>query len=112
MYNLHNSNSMVLVTYTPFKITVLIFQGALYFGVERLLLKCKVWFSEVSSSKDSGSSQIQLDDLIHIWRFGLECGEDLCDVYTVRDDEICKIMLVMVQFLKLTFTVSTLIDRF
>lgn len=91
---------------------MLIFQGALYFGVERLLLKCRVWFSEVSSSEDSGSPQIQLDDLIHIWRFGLECGEDLSDVYTVSDDEICKIMLVMVQFLKLTFTVTTLIDRF
>lgn len=74
---------MVLITYTPFKILVLIFQGALYFGVERLLLKCKVWFSQVSSSKDSRSPQIQLDDLIHIWRFGLECGEDLSDVYII-----------------------------
>ncbi|XP_062166562.1 BTB/POZ domain-containing protein FBL11 isoform X4 [Alnus glutinosa] len=66
-----------------------LFEGALYFGVERLLLKCKVWFSEVSSSKDSGSSQIQLDDLIHIWRFGLECANDflpeLCASYLARN---------------------------
>ncbi|XP_059463633.1 BTB/POZ domain-containing protein FBL11 isoform X2 [Corylus avellana] len=66
-----------------------LFEGALYFGVERLLLKCRVWFSEVSSSEDSGSPQIQLDDLIHIWRFGLECANDflpeLCASYLARN---------------------------
>lgn len=54
---------------------MLIVQGALYFGVETLLLNCITWFSEVSSSNGFGSLQIQLDDLIYIWKFGLERGE-------------------------------------
>lgn len=60
---------------------MLIMQGALYFGVETLLLNCITWFSEVSSSNGFGSLQIQLDDLIYIWKFGLERGELLSDIY-------------------------------
>lgn len=49
------------------------FQGSLYFGVEKLLSKCKTWFFEATSLK--GLLQIELDDLIHIWNFGLEHGK-------------------------------------
>ena len=52
------------------------YQGALFFGVDALLLKCKIWLSELDSSKGPLSLQIQLDDLIHIWNFGEENGED------------------------------------
>lgn len=50
------------------------FQGALYFGVEMLLMRCKTWFSEVVSTEVP--PQVQLDDLISIWSFGLEHGEN------------------------------------
>ena len=40
-------------------------------------MQLKSWFSEVSLSNDPGLFQIQLDDLIHIWNFGLEHGKDL-----------------------------------
>ncbi len=89
-------NLMDLIIYSHFKTLVLIFQGALYFGVEMLLLKCKTWFSELSSSKGSASLQLQLDDLIHIWKFGLECGEDLSGFYTVKKDKTCKIIPLIV----------------
>ncbi|KAF3956764.1 hypothetical protein CMV_018147 [Castanea mollissima] len=77
----------------PFHITpnnfIPLFEGALYFGVEMLLLKCKTWFSEVSSSEGSASLQLQLDDLIHIWKFGLECANDflpkLCASFLARN---------------------------
>ncbi|KAG8648659.1 hypothetical protein MANES_08G022900v8 [Manihot esculenta] len=49
-----------------------LFEAALYFGVESLLLTCKTWFSEASSTKGPGLLEIQVDDLIHIWNFGLE----------------------------------------
>ncbi|XP_018839772.1 BTB/POZ domain-containing protein FBL11 isoform X2 [Juglans regia] len=66
-----------------------LFEGALYFGVETLISKCKTWFSEVSSPKGSGSLQIELDDLIHIWIFGLEFANEflpeLCAGYLARN---------------------------
>ncbi|KAI4348997.1 hypothetical protein L6164_009656 [Bauhinia variegata] len=46
---------------------LLLYEGALYFGVERLLMECKTWLSEVSSSKGVQSTQIKMDDLIQIW---------------------------------------------
>lgn len=49
-------------------------QGALYFGVEMLLVRCKTWFSEVVSAEVQ--PQIQLDDLTSIWSFGVEHGEN------------------------------------
>ncbi|XVF55671.1 hypothetical protein PTKIN_Ptkin06aG0055700 [Pterospermum kingtungense] len=64
-----------------------LFQAALYFGVEMLLMQLKSWFSEVSLSKDPGL--IQLDDLIHIWNFGLEHAngfvQELCTSYLARN---------------------------
>ncbi|XVE61524.1 hypothetical protein DITRI_Ditri06bG0047200 [Diplodiscus trichospermus] len=66
-----------------------LFQAALYFGVEALLMQLKSWFSEVSLSKDPGRFQIQLDDLIHIWDFGLEHAnglvQELCASYLARN---------------------------
>ncbi|XP_044465287.1 BTB/POZ domain-containing protein FBL11 isoform X2 [Mangifera indica] len=66
-----------------------LFEGALYFGVEMLLDKCRAWFSEVSLSKNSGPPQIQCDDLIHMWNFGLENANDfvpeLCARYLARN---------------------------
>lgn len=49
-------------------------QGALYFGVETLLLKCETWLSELLSPKRFQSTQIQMEDLIQIWEFGSDCG--------------------------------------
>lgn len=66
-----------------------LYEGALFFGVDTLLLKCKLWFSELISSKGPLSLQIQLDDLIHIWDFGLEHANDfipeLCTMYLARN---------------------------
>ncbi|XP_031253522.1 BTB/POZ domain-containing protein FBL11 isoform X3 [Pistacia vera] len=66
-----------------------LFEGALYFGVEMLLEKCRAWFSEVFLSKNSGPPQIQCDDLIHMWNFGLENANDfvpeLCARYLARN---------------------------
>ncbi|XP_048225794.1 BTB/POZ domain-containing protein FBL11 isoform X5 [Ricinus communis] len=66
-----------------------LFEAALYFGAELLLLKCKTWFSEVTSSKRSGLLKVQLEDLIHIWNFGLEHANDfvpeLCASYLARN---------------------------
>ncbi|XP_057951547.1 BTB/POZ domain-containing protein FBL11 isoform X4 [Malania oleifera] len=68
---------------------LLLFEGALFFGVEKLLSKCKAWFREITSTKGLCSLQIQLDDLIHIWKFGLEHANDfipeLCTGYLARN---------------------------
>jgi hypothetical protein len=52
-------------------------QGALYFGVETLLLKCETWLSEVFSPNGFQLTQIQMEDLIQIWKFGLDHGTSL-----------------------------------
>ena len=54
-------------------------QAALYFGVEMLLTRCKSWFSMVASSE--APPQIQLDELIYIWIFGLEHGGKLSEFW-------------------------------
>ncbi|KAL7195808.1 hypothetical protein ACSBR1_035945 [Camellia fascicularis] len=68
---------------------LLLFEGALFFGVELLLLKCKAWLIDVTSLKDLCSLQIQLDDLINIWKFGIEHANDfipeLCTSYLARN---------------------------
>lgn len=45
--------------------------------MEKLLLLCQSWFSEVSSSGDPELLGMQLDDFISIWNFGTEHGKDL-----------------------------------
>lgn len=62
-------------------------QGALYFGVETLLLKCETWFSEVFSPKGFQLTQIQIEDLIQIWKFGLDRGKSLLFyIFIVKND--------------------------
>ncbi|KAJ8446742.1 hypothetical protein Cgig2_002697 [Carnegiea gigantea] len=48
-----------------------LYHTALYFGLERLMLECKSWFSDISERVVS-SSQLQFDDLIYIWDYGYE----------------------------------------
>ncbi|XP_052480165.1 BTB/POZ domain-containing protein FBL11 isoform X2 [Gossypium raimondii] len=66
-----------------------LFQAALYFGVEMLLMQLKSWLSEASLSKDPGLFQIQLEDLIDIWDFGLELDngfvQEICASYLARN---------------------------
>ncbi|KAL6998096.1 hypothetical protein U1Q18_008223 [Sarracenia purpurea var. burkii] len=68
---------------------LILLEGALFFGVEMLLLKCKAWLIDVTSLKGQCSLQIELDDLIHIWRFGIEHVNDfipeLCTGYLARN---------------------------
>ncbi|CAL5194201.1 unnamed protein product [Lathyrus oleraceus] len=66
-----------------------LYEGALYFGVETLLLKCETWFSEVFSPKGFRLMQIQMEDLIQIWKFSLDHASDfilhLCISYLARN---------------------------
>ncbi|XP_028782342.1 BTB/POZ domain-containing protein FBL11 isoform X2 [Neltuma alba] len=66
-----------------------LYEGALYFGVDSLLSKCKIWLSDVSSSKGSQPVQMQMEDIILIWKFGLEHESDfmmeLCTSYLARN---------------------------
>ncbi|XP_058209577.1 BTB/POZ domain-containing protein FBL11 isoform X2 [Rhododendron vialii] len=65
-----------------------LFEAALFFGVEMLLLKCKAWLIDLSSQEGICSLQ-QLDNLIHIWRFGVQHANDfipeLCTSYLARN---------------------------
>lgn len=51
----------------------MVLQGALYFGMETILSKCKTWLINAISA--NGVTLLQLDDLVSIWRFGSELGE-------------------------------------
>ncbi|CAI8614818.1 unnamed protein product [Vicia faba] len=66
-----------------------LYEGALYFGVETLLLKCETWFSEVFSPKGFQLMEIQMEDLIQIWKFSLDHASDfilhLCIGYLARN---------------------------
>ncbi|KAK8473609.1 hypothetical protein PHAVU_001G188000 [Phaseolus vulgaris] len=66
-----------------------LYEGALYFGVESLLLKCEVWLSEVLSPEGFQSTQIKMEDLIQIWKFGSDRASDyvlhLCMGYLARN---------------------------
>ncbi|XP_027927088.1 BTB/POZ domain-containing protein FBL11 isoform X1 [Vigna unguiculata] len=66
-----------------------LYEGALYFGVESLLLKCEMWLSEVFSPEGFQSTQIQMEDLIQIWNFGSDRARDyivhLCMGYLARN---------------------------
>ncbi|KAL0333453.1 UNVERIFIED_CONTAM: BTB/POZ domain-containing protein FBL11 [Sesamum angustifolium] len=60
-------------------------EAALFFGVETLLLKCRVWLEEFTSQ----SQVLCLDSLIDIWKYGLERANDsilqLCISYLARN---------------------------
>lgn len=66
-----------------------LFEGALFFGVEMLLLKCKEWLIEETTAKGPCLMPIQLADLIHIWKFGVEHAIDFipqhCTGYLARN---------------------------
>ncbi|KAL0775090.1 hypothetical protein Bca101_040242 [Brassica carinata] len=66
-----------------------LFDAALYFGVERLLSKCKRWLSLLASSNDSASPILELPDLVQMWSFGLERAvefvPDLCAAYLAKN---------------------------
>lgn len=58
-----------------------LFEGALFFGVEVLLSKCKAWLIEETTAKGLCLMQIQVDDLIRIWKFGVEHAIDFIPQY-------------------------------
>ncbi|KAI8560126.1 hypothetical protein RHMOL_Rhmol04G0231700 [Rhododendron molle] len=66
----------------------ILLKAALFFGVEMLLLKCKAWIIDLLSREGICSLQ-QLDNLIHIWRFGVQHANDfipeLCTSYLARN---------------------------
>ncbi|KAJ0259689.1 BTB/POZ domain-containing protein FBL11 [Hirschfeldia incana] len=66
-----------------------LFDAALYFGVERLLSKCKTWFSMFASSNDPASPILELSDLVQMWSFCLERDvdfvPDLCSAYLAKN---------------------------
>ncbi|KAL3532065.1 hypothetical protein ACH5RR_005586 [Cinchona calisaya] len=68
---------------------ILLYEAALFFGVEMLLSHCWLWLDEVTSSKGSLPPQLRLDVLIHIWKYGLEHANDLipqlCTSYLARN---------------------------
>nr|XP_010940313.1 BTB/POZ domain-containing protein FBL11 [Elaeis guineensis] len=64
-------------------------EGALFFGVERLLLECETWFCKITSERGLSSRQISLGTIIEIWNFSLENGigfvAELCKGYLARN---------------------------
>ncbi|XP_031129352.1 BTB/POZ domain-containing protein FBL11 isoform X1 [Ipomoea triloba] len=60
-------------------------EAALFFGVDYLLSECQCWLKSVTSYKGILLPQIQLADLISIWKYGLENAIDfvpqLCIFY-------------------------------
>lgn len=57
--------------------TLICTQAALFFGVDKLLVKCRDWLAEVTSYTRSQSPQLFLDDLIGIWNYVFEHGKYL-----------------------------------
>ena len=57
-----------------FNITTDSLQGALFFGVEGLVLECEAWLSKITTS-DSHFKQISLVNVAEIWSFCIEHGE-------------------------------------
>ncbi|CAI9762133.1 unnamed protein product [Fraxinus pennsylvanica] len=52
------------------------YEAALFFGVESLLLKCHVWLNKVTSLEGVQSPEFCLYDLVHIWNYGFEHSND------------------------------------
>lgn len=65
-----------------------LFEAALFFGVELLLMKCKTWLHEMASSMPP-LQLMQLDNLIQIWKFSVEHAynliPELCTGYLARN---------------------------
>ncbi|XP_043699293.1 BTB/POZ domain-containing protein FBL11-like [Telopea speciosissima] len=68
---------------------VRLLEGALFFGVESLLLECKTWFSKTTSTRGPQSLQITLDAIVEIWNFGLENAvgftAEICTDYLAKN---------------------------
>ncbi|KAK7284889.1 hypothetical protein RJT34_19643 [Clitoria ternatea] len=66
-----------------------LYECALYFRVETLLLKCETWLTEVFSRERFQSTRVQMEDLIQIWKFGWECENKFitqsCTGYLARN---------------------------
>lgn len=67
------------------KYTLTCSQAALFFGVEKLLVKCGTWLAEVTSFSGLQSPQLFLDDLIRIWKYGYDHGKVFSLVLKVHD---------------------------
>lgn len=55
---------------------ILLYEAALFFGVESLLSQCQLWLSEVTSSKDPLTPRLHVDALSHVWKYGVEHDEN------------------------------------
>ncbi|XP_073007356.1 BTB/POZ domain-containing protein FBL11 isoform X2 [Typha latifolia] len=68
---------------------LLLLEGALFFGVEGLLLVCESWFIKISSERNLSCQQLSLDTIIEFWNFALEQGvafvQELCKDYLARN---------------------------
>ncbi|KAL5728812.1 hypothetical protein ACHQM5_001852 [Ranunculus cassubicifolius] len=68
---------------------ITLMEGALFFGVEDLLLECMKWFSEATSTRDLYKLRVPLASIIEIWSFGLEHGigsiQEQCTGYLARN---------------------------
>ncbi|KAL8505061.1 hypothetical protein ACS0TY_016319 [Phlomoides rotata] len=66
-----------------------LYEAALFFGVDKILVKCKLWLAEVTSFKGLQSPQLCLYGLTHIWKYGLEHANDFilqhCTSYLARN---------------------------
>ncbi|KAI3790859.1 hypothetical protein L2E82_04245 [Cichorium intybus] len=66
-----------------------LFEGALYFGMETILSKCKAWLTK--SISVNGVTMLQLNDLVSIWEFGFELElvnnylPELCTTYLAKN---------------------------
>ncbi|XP_075103270.1 BTB/POZ domain-containing protein FBL11-like isoform X2 [Nicotiana tabacum] len=53
-----------------------LYEAALFFGVEKLLLVCRSWLNYVTSEGRIRPPQLHLGDLVHIWEYGRENATD------------------------------------
>lgn len=76
------------VNVTPDNFVVL-YEAALFFGVDTLLLKSQNWLREVTLFNQFRHSQLQLDSLVVIWKCGQEHANSLitqlCTCYLARN---------------------------
>ncbi|KAM0940350.1 putative chromatin remodeling & transcription regulator BTB-POZ family [Dioscorea sansibarensis] len=64
-------------------------EGALFFGVEGLLLECESWFHNFTSSACIDTQEMPLDAIVEIWNFGSDHGtgfiQETCEDYLARN---------------------------
>ncbi|XP_009627140.1 BTB/POZ domain-containing protein FBL11 isoform X2 [Nicotiana tomentosiformis] len=53
-----------------------LYEAALFFGAEKLLLVCRSWLNYVTSEGRIRPPQLHLGDLVHIWEYGRENATD------------------------------------